>query len=93
MKPSHILVLASSVMDRLAIKYTLCLELKLGLLVQFTQQRSEAVDAVTALNTKGDGFFGFAVVIIDIKVKTSMIKKIIQDIKSTLDSNNCVYSP
>lgn len=66
MQLSHILVLASGVMERLTIKYKLCQELKLGSLVQFTQLKNEAVDAVTTLNTSTDSVFGFAVIIIDI---------------------------
>ena len=49
-KLSHILVYTSSVIDRFAIKFTLCNKMELGPQVQFVSSKSEAKEEVTRLH-------------------------------------------
>lgn len=92
-KLSNILVLTSSVIDRFAIKYTLCNKMQLANQVQFVSSKAEASEALVSLNTTSEGLYGFACVVIDMQVKTSIIKKVIGDLYSTLETHGINYKP
>ena len=88
----RILVMNTSVIDRLAIKFIMCTQLQLYAHVDFVSSSKEVLKAMRKLKEQG-GDIGYAIVIIDLQAQSSYIKKIVEEIRDFGEKNELGYEP
>lgn len=92
-KLTHIMVLTTSVIDRCAMKYTLCNKMQLTSSVQFVATKTEAIGAFKTLHDTTEGATGYALVLVDISAKGATLQKMINEINQGLENEEIFYRP